>query len=836
MKGQNALCTARVVCFVMPLAIWITSGPAGRGARGDDGSQMWRDSILRPIDASPDVHAPPTLTLVRQDYEQLEFRQSVVRTPMRLGALTFEHGLGTHSVSHLRIRADDPLMRFQATVGVDHNDNNRGEQGTVEFVVAAAGQDLWRSGVLGPGGAAMPLDISLDAVTELDLCVGDGGDGPAYDHADWADAKITTRSGRTYWLDDLPMLADDASASPLPFSFHYNGQPASPQLSTWLSQTRRDATDDTVEKTTTVWDDPQTGLRVTWIMTRYRQFAAAEWIVWFENRGRVDTPLIEQVLAADFRLAAPRVGPVPYQVHRTHGGTPDPLQLAASVETVDRQTPGHLTAGAGRSSTVDLPFFKVDTGRGSFIVAVGWSGCWSADLVTADDRLLRVSAGLERTHFVLHPEERVRSPRILVLFQEGDTWEANARFRELLTRHYAARRDGQAMLPMLFCNTCFTRGGGWLNECNAENQISLIKAYAPLGLEALLTDAGWFRGGWPAGAGNWTPREDAYPQGIGPVAAAAKAHNMVYGLWYEPERVVAHTDLHRQHPAWLLRRKEEPDDTYLLNFGLPEVQDYFFQIVKGFMDLPGFRFYRQDFNMDPLPYWRFSDAPDRQGISEMKYIEGLYAFWDRIAAAWPDSIREECASGGHRMDLETVMRLHLHQKTDYWFDNDVDQAALWGASQYFPNNTMVAHLNRLDDYSFHSTLASSLCLGWIADSPGFDMARAKKLSQRYLEVRHLLIGAWYPLLPYSRSPVDWTGMQFHRADLQQGVLLVFRHAGSPYRMADLVLRGLEAEAMYEVVSDSHGTLGLFRGERLMQGLMWTLSEKHSSDLLVYSKK
>ncbi|MHB8972476.1 MAG: NPCBM/NEW2 domain-containing protein [Pirellulaceae bacterium] len=71
-----------------------------------------------------------------------------------------------------------------------------------------------------------------------------------------------------------------------------------------------------------------------------------------------------------------------------------------------------------------------------------------------------------------------------------------------------------------------------------------------------------------------------------------------------------------------------------------------------------------EFVMDPLPYWRFSDAPDRQGISEMKYIEGLYAYWDRIATTWPDSIREECASGGHRMDLETVMRMHAHQKTD----------------------------------------------------------------------------------------------------------------------------------------------------------------------------
>ena len=332
----------------MPLAIWIALGPAGRAARGEDVSLMWRDSVLRPIDAGPDLHASPTLTLVRQDYEQLEYRQSVVRTPMRLGALSFEHGLGTHSVSHLRIRADDPLTRIQATVGVDCNDNNRGEQGTVEFVVAAAGRELWRSGVLGPAAPAQTLDIPLDAVTELDLHVQDGGDGPAYDHADWADAKVTTRSGRTYWLDDLPMLGEDAGASALPFSFHYNGQPAHPQLQTWPSQTQHDATDSTAERTTTVWDDPRTGLRVTWVMTRYREFAAAEWVLWFENCGGADTPLIDDVLSADFRVQSPRGGARTYQLHRTHGGTPDPLQLAASVEAVDRKVPGRLTAGGRR--------------------------------------------------------------------------------------------------------------------------------------------------------------------------------------------------------------------------------------------------------------------------------------------------------------------------------------------------------------------------------------------------------------------------------------------------------------------------------------------------------
>ncbi|MFH1921526.1 MAG: hypothetical protein ABIP48_16805 [Planctomycetota bacterium] len=55
------------------------------------------------------------------------------------------------------------------------------------------------------------------------------------------------------------------------------------------------------------------------------------------------------------------------------------------------------------------------------------------------------------------------------------------------------------------------------------------------------------------------------------------------------------------------------------------------------MELPGFRVYRQDFNMYPANWWCHHDPADRQGITEMKYIEGLYAYWDRIAEAWPPS-------------------------------------------------------------------------------------------------------------------------------------------------------------------------------------------------------
>jgi alpha-galactosidase len=310
---------------------------------------------------------------------------------------------------------------------------------------------------------------------------------------------------------------------------------------------------------------------------------------------------------------------------------------------------------------------------------------------------------------------------------------------------------------------------------------------------------------------------------------------MIYGLWFEPERVVRNTAFHVEHPDWCLDNGNPADITLLADFGRPEVRDYFFAIVEGFMKLPGFRVYRQDFNMDPLPYWRHNDAPDRQGITEMRYIEGLYEYWDRIGTTWPDALMEECASGGRRIDLETVMRMHIHQKSDYWFDDDVDQASLWGLSQYLPNNVVVAHLIRLDDYSFRSTLASSLCLGWIADAPGFDMARAKVLVERYRAVRPLLVGAWYPLLPYSRDPKNWIGSQYHRPDLDEGMLLVFRHAESPDATAEVSLRGLDPQATYELHYDSTGKTEKRTGATLMARLTLTLPEKHSSDLITYRK-
>lgn len=824
----------------------------GRAWPADKATPPWVDKLLAVPYANTSPPDQPRLQLLYQDFERLGLGTTCLGGTMTIGTHRFQHGLGTHANSRIRIFSPDPISKFTALAGVDNNSvtNPAGQPiGSVVFVVLTGNREVFRSQLMLAGQEAEQVEVDVGGGKVLDLLVTDGGNGSPCDWADWAEATLTTQGGKTVRVDQIPQGVVPVGATRYPFSFLYGGTSSDIILETWkASRTDPVKQPDGREVSTFQWSEPGSGLTVTWQVTRFPEADAADWVLYFENTGHADTAIIENVQALDLHLETPRPRDrpaqtdgsetqpaAPYLLHKTHGGTPDPQQFEPQLVAVDAQHPQTLDAGHGRSSGKDLPFFKVETGAGSIIIAVGWSGYWKATLECPEGRQLHVAAGMDKTRFLLHPGEQVRSPRMLVFSWPGETLESNAQFRQLLYKHYAAQRDGKRPLPIPFCNTCFTRGGAWLNECNAENQISLIQAYAKLGLEALLTDAGWFTGGWPAGAGNWDPRPDAYPQGMGPVALAAKQRGMIYGLWFEPERVVAGTTVQRLHPEWCLSSVPGPQGTYLLNFGLPEVQDYFFNIVKGFMELPGFRVYRQDFNMDPRPYWIFNDTPDRQGITEMKYIAGLYAYWDRLASTGPDSLREECASGGHRIDLETIQRLHIAQKTDYWFDDDVDQAALWGTSQYLPNNCIVAHLNKLDEYSFHSTMASSLCLGWIADAPDFDLARGQRLLGRYLEVRHLLIGAWYPLLPYSRDPSQWTAVQYHRPDLAEGLVLAFRRPKSPYNSAQVALHGLEPGATYEFTSDRTGTTGRASGTELMSEWVLTLPKPHSSALIHYRR-
>ncbi len=132
--------------------------------------------------------------------------QSVEGHPLTIGGKQFQRGFGTHAVSTLHVNLDSGAKSFSASVGVD-DEVNKNPASSVEFIVRGDGKVLWKSSVMHAGDAAEHCEVDLAGVKSLVLEVGDAGDGINFDHADWADAKFDTVSGRPVTVAAEPPLA-----------------------------------------------------------------------------------------------------------------------------------------------------------------------------------------------------------------------------------------------------------------------------------------------------------------------------------------------------------------------------------------------------------------------------------------------------------------------------------------------------------------------------------------------------------------------------------------------------------------------------------------------------
>lgn len=118
-------------------------------------------------------------------WEKSQSGKSVSGGALKIGNETFERGVGTHAPSKFEVELNRAGVRFQAQVGVD-----AGRSGSVEFLVVADKGILWRSGVMRGGDEAKAVSVDLTGLDTVKFLVEDGGDGKAFDHANWVQARI----------------------------------------------------------------------------------------------------------------------------------------------------------------------------------------------------------------------------------------------------------------------------------------------------------------------------------------------------------------------------------------------------------------------------------------------------------------------------------------------------------------------------------------------------------------------------------------------------------------------------------------------------------------------
>jgi hypothetical protein len=67
-------------------------------------------------------------------------------------------------------------------------------------------------------------------------------------------------------------------------------------------------------------------------------------------------------------------------------------------------------------------------------------------------------------------------------------------------------------------------------------------------------------------------------------------------------------------------------------------------------------------------------------------------------------------------------------------------------------------------------------LGWRvfnARAP-LDLERGRRWMEEFRALRHLAVGDFYALLPHTLSEGQWLASQYHRPDLDEGMVLAFR--------------------------------------------------------------
>ena len=285
-------------------------------------------------------------------------------------------------------------------------------------------------------------------------------------------------------------------------------------------------------------------------------------------------------------------------------------------------------------------------------------------------------------------------------------------------------------------------------------------------------------------------------------------------------------------------------ENFIWNLGRPEAAKFLTDFISARVDEFGLGCYRQDFNIDPLPYWQAADAPDRQGMAEIRYIEGLYAFWDGLREQHPGLIIDNCASGGRRIDLETVGRATPFWRTDGPRDAIAHQCHSFGLMAWVPLSA-TSQDRAGDDYEFRSSMCSSLCLNWwvAGDAPAeripanFPFAWARKTLAQYLELRQFYYGDYYPLTGYSQARDVWMAYQLDRPDLGKGLVVALRRPESPYESGRFPLRGLDERATYKVTNLDTRTQATRAGKELLgEGLATHVESKPGSALLLYERQ
>ncbi len=282
---------------------------------------------------------------------------------------------------------------------------------------------------------------------------------------------------------------------------------------------------------------------------------------------------------------------------------------------------------------------------------------------------------------------------------------------------------------------------------------TIASAAAALGVERFVLDDGWFgrRTDESRGLGDWTPRPEVYPNGLGPLMDHVIGQGMDFGLWVEPEMVSADSALFETHADWIQGRLDQPlgRNQYALDLSDPACADW----IRGAMgDLVA------DMRIAALKWDANRDAPGAPQTHAAQTQMTMSALVKARAARGAPLDIEACASGGGRMDWSWLPACNRIWISDA-HDPDIRMGIIEAMSVFLPPEIMGTHVgpetSRLTGRRFNLEARAAMAM---LGSFGLELDPAA-LSDADAAMLKAYIAAW-------RARRDW---------MARGVLLALPH-------------------------------------------------------------
>ncbi len=615
----------------------------------------------------------------------------------------------------------------------------------------------------------------------------------------------------------------------------------------------------------------------------FEGFPTVEYTPVLENRGIERSARISDFCSLDFRGTLPEYykDMLLKDYRRRSGST---MRIRANLGSLCDSTdffpadrilytrPGcntfEMTTDEGRCSAAFMPFFGVDFDDNTGVnIAIGWSGAWRSTAELAVPEYFwapqfqpdyRVNVSMLKTDFRLEPGEKVTLPSILLQFRVNESIEsARNRHRRLMLKEFSPKDSAGNLIkpPVSLCLW------GGLEHENALKRVKIVRQNK-LPYEALWIDAGWTgtdapcphfledapcEHDWWSRIGSWKMNRYAHPDGFAPLFEQAHAAGMKSLVWFEPERVFSRCcgEVLTEHPEWLLHSVSDTSN-YVLNLGNPDACKWITDLIGDYLEREKIDHLRTDFNINTLPYWNENDTPDRIGITEIRYVEGLRNFWGAIRKRFPDLFIDNCASGGRRLDYFMAQHSFPLCQSDFatfgTYQYTCVQLENYFLSSWLPlHGTLVWNPDVTDVYSLLSHGGAATGYGdkiWqfngreLAPDHPMDLHRSRialMVRLRDIQIR----SDYYPLTPDAERLENWCACQFHDPEKDEGYLLAFRRSETIAETETFSLRGICETARY-AVEYLDGRTAELSGADLQR--MTVSLPPHSVELVMYLRR